>query len=111
MKVYDKLYIGGEYVSSTGSETIEVINASTGRNNSTENKLKQHILSGTFAAGFAMDLMAKDLATALDLAHAVKVPTPLAEECIALWNSASKDLPGADHTAIFKFLENLQAQP
>ena len=29
MKVYDKLYIGGEYVSSTGSETIEVINAST----------------------------------------------------------------------------------
>ena len=89
----------------------DVLNASTGRNNSTENKLKQHILSGTFAAGFAMDLMAKDLATALDLAHAVKVPTPLAEACIALWNSASKDLPGADHTAIFEFLGNLQAQP
>jgi aldehyde dehydrogenase (NAD+) len=29
VKVYDKLYIGGEYVSSTGSDTIEVINAST----------------------------------------------------------------------------------
>lgn len=87
----------------------DVLNASTGRNNSTENKLKQQILSGKFASGFAMDLMAKDLATAGDLAKALKVPVPLAEECIALWRDASKNLPGADHTAIFSFLENLKA--
>lgn len=86
----------------------DVLNASTGRNNATENKLKQHILSGTFASGFAMDLMAKDLATAGDLAKALKVPAPLAEECIALWSDASKKLPGADHTAIFRFLEQLK---
>ena len=87
----------------------DVLNASTGRNNSTENKLKQQILSGKFASGFAMDLMAKDLATAGDLAKALKVPVPLADECIALWSDASKKLPGADHTAIFRFLEELKA--
>ena len=86
----------------------DVLNASTGRNNATENKLKQHILSGKFASGFAMVLMAKDLATAGDLAKALKVPVPLAEECIALWSDASKKLPGADHTAIFRFLEQLK---
>lgn len=86
----------------------DVLNASTGRNNSTENKLKQQILSGKFASGFAMDLMAKDLATAGDLAKALKVPVPLAQECIALWSDASKSLPGADHTAIFRYLEELK---
>jgi 3-hydroxyisobutyrate dehydrogenase len=87
----------------------DVLNASTGRNNATENKLKQHILSGTFASGFAMVLMAKDLATAGELARALKVPVPLAEECIQLWSDASKKLPGADHTAIFRYLETLKA--
>lgn len=87
----------------------DVLNASTGRNNATENKLKQHILSGTFAAGFAMDLMVKDISTALDLARELKVPVPLAEECVSLWSDASKNLPGADHTAIFSFLEKLKA--
>src|SRR3546814_3393053 len=40
---------------------VDVLNASTGRNNSTENKLKQQVLSGEFASGFALGLMAKDL--------------------------------------------------
>ena len=86
----------------------DVLNASTGRNNATENKLKQHILSGTFASGFAMDLMAKDLATAGDLANALKVPAPFAEECISLWKEASAKLPGTDHTAIYAYLEKLK---
>ncbi len=86
----------------------DVLNASSGRNNSTESKLKQHILSGKFASGFAIDLMAKDLATAGDLARALNVPAPLAEETIALWKDAASALPGADHTAIFSFLERLK---
>lgn len=88
----------------------DVLNASTGRNNSTENKLKQHVLSGSFASGFAMDLMAKDLATAGDLAKALGVPAPFAEECVSLWGEASKQLPGADHTAIFTYLEQLKTR-
>jgi 3-hydroxyisobutyrate dehydrogenase len=87
----------------------EVLNASTGRNNSTENKLKQHILSGTFGSGFSLDLMAKDLATAVELAEALGVPVPLAGPCVRLWKEASVRLgPGADHTEIYRFLEQLK---
>lgn len=88
---------------------IDVLNASTGRNNSTENKLKQHILSGTFASGFSLDLMAKDLATAVELAEALGVPVPFAEDCVRLWKDASAQLGrGVDHTEIYRFLERLK---
>jgi len=87
----------------------DVLNASTGRNNSTENKLKQHILSGTFASGFSLDLMTKDLATALELAEALGVRVPFAERCVPLWKDATAQLGrGADHTAIYRFLEQLK---
>lgn len=87
----------------------DVLNASTGRNNSTENKLKQHILSGTFASGFSLDLMAKDLATAVELAEYLGVPVRLAERCVALWKDAAATLGrGADHTEIYRFLERLK---
>jgi 3-hydroxyisobutyrate dehydrogenase len=87
----------------------DVLNASTGRNNSTENKLKQHILSGTFASGFSLDLMAKDLATAVELAEELGVPVPLARRCVSLWKDATAQLGrGADHTEIYRFLERLK---
>ena len=87
----------------------DVLNASTGRNNSTENKLKQHILSGTFASNFSLDLMAKDLATAVELARALGAPMPLAERCVRLWKDANVELGrGADHTEIYRFLEQLK---
>ncbi|WP_333673516.1 NAD(P)-dependent oxidoreductase, partial [Elioraea tepidiphila] len=59
---------------------VDVLNASTGRNNATEVKLKQHILSGGFGSGFSIGLMAKDLATAGALAEAIGVEAPLAAE-------------------------------
>ncbi len=83
----------------------DVFNASTGRNNSTENKLKQQILSGAFASGFSLDLMTKDLDTAVELAEALGVAVPLAEHLVALWREAARRLgPGADHTEIYRFL-------
>ena len=51
---------------------VDVLNASTGRNNSTELKVKPFVLSGTFASAFSMALMAKDLRTAADLAEAAR---------------------------------------
>jgi 3-hydroxyisobutyrate dehydrogenase len=77
----------------------DVLNASSGRNNTTENKLKQFIISKTFNAGFSMALMAKDVRTADELGAAIGVATPLAEACAVLWNEALERLgPGADHT-------------
>jgi 3-hydroxyisobutyrate dehydrogenase len=83
----------------------DVLNASSGRNNTTENKLKQFIIPGTFTSGFSMALMAKDIRTADALAEAIGVATPLAEICTALWTEEAQKLgPGADHTEYGKHL-------
>lgn len=88
----------------------DILNASTGRNNTTEVKLKQFIISGKFNAGFPLRLMAKDVRTANDLAHAIGVPVPLADTCATLWDDASKSLgERADHTEIGRHIEQLKA--
>ncbi len=85
---------------------VDIFNASTGRNNSTEVKLKPHILSGGFASGFAMALMAKDLHTASDLAKGLGMTACGAEQAAALWSAALAELgQGADHTLIHAFLK------
>lgn len=87
---------------------IDVLNGSTGRNNSTEVKAKQFILSGTFASGFSLALMAKDLATAADLADHLGIEAPMSSAARDLWAKAQATLgPGADHTEIFRFVERL----
>jgi 3-hydroxyisobutyrate dehydrogenase len=87
---------------------VDVLNASTGRNNATENKFKQFILSGKYAAGFSLGLMAKDLRTALETAEATATPVPLGASCVELWNRAETALGGgADHTEIARYLEHL----
>ena len=87
---------------------IDVLNASTGRNNSTENKFKQFVLSRRFASGFSIDLMVKDLTTAVDLAHATGTPAPFSATCRELWAAAQGQLEsGADHTAVVRWFEML----
>lgn len=85
---------------------VDILNASSGMNNTTKVKMKQFMLSGAFNAGFTIGLMAKDLRTALEVARNVKGPSHLAEHCAKTWNEAEKTLGyAADHTAIYKFLE------
>lgn len=85
---------------------IDVLNASTGRNNSTENKFKQFVLSRAFNSGFSLALMVKDLTTALDLAHESGVPATFGETCLELWLAAlSKLEKNADHTAVVRWFE------
>ncbi len=87
----------------------DILNASTGRNNTTEVKLKQFIISKTFNAGFPLRLMAKDVRTANDLAHAIGVPSPLADTCAQLWDDAARSLDEkADHTAVGRYIETLK---
>ena len=89
----------------------DTLNASTGRNNTTEVKLKQFIISRTFGAGFPLKLMAKDVRTADNLAHAMKVASPLADFCADLWDEASRTLDDkADHTAIGMHIEKLKSR-
>lgn len=84
---------------------VDIINASTGRNNSTENKLKQFVIPEKFTSGFSLALMAKDIRTADDLAHQIGVASPLADEVASLWDAALKALgSAADHTEIGRHL-------
>ena len=85
---------------------LEAINASTGRNSTTERKIPQQILTGAFASGFKLALMAKDVGIAAELARGLGVRTPYLKETLRLWRAAQQQLPaGADHTEIFRFLE------
>jgi len=87
---------------------VTILNASTGRNNSTENKFPQFVLPRTFDAGFTVGLMVKDLRIALEVARATEMPAPFAEACLAEWVAAERELGGAtDHTAAFKHWERL----
>ena len=87
---------------------VDVLNASTGMNNSTQNKLRQFVLSRTFDSGFGLDLMVKDLTIALDVGRDGRIPVPFAALCRELWNSAASLLgPGQDHTAVARFSEQL----
>lgn len=85
---------------------LDVLNRSTGRNDATENKLRQFVLSRAFASGFKLELMAKDLRTAAELAEATDSPFALGGACLELWRAALDDLgPGADNTAVVLAME------
>ncbi|HEX5477804.1 MAG TPA: NAD(P)-dependent oxidoreductase [Burkholderiales bacterium] len=87
---------------------LEAINASTGRNSSTDRKIPQQVLTGAFASGFKLALMAKDVGIAAGLARGLGVSAPYLDTTLKLWQAAQKTLPrAADHTEIFKYLASL----
>ena len=91
---------------------IEAINASTGKNSTTERKIPQQILTGAFASGFRLALMTKDVGIAAGLAKDLAVDTPYLRETLRLWRAAQKALPrDADHTEIYKFLRRPSRKP
>lgn len=80
---------------------LEVLNSSTGMNNSTQKKFSQYVLSRKFNSGFPIHMMLKDLNNATDLGHELGVTTPFAQLCRDLWAGASVMLgPEVDHTAV-----------
>ncbi len=108
--VSEALLIGSKFGLDPGM-MVDVLNASSGRNNSTEHKMKQFILSESFASGFAIGLMAKDLKIASDLAEHLGVAAPLSALCGTLWADAASRLGTADHTEIFRYLRSLHVEP
>lgn len=90
------------------AKMVDVLNASTGMNNSTQKKFKEYVLSRRFDAGFGLDLMVKDLSIALEVGRETTTPTPFAALCREMWASAAALLgPGADHTAVAKLSEQM----
>jgi 3-hydroxyisobutyrate dehydrogenase len=87
---------------------VDVLNSSSGMNNSTQRKFKQFVLSRRFDSGFGLDLMVKDLSIALEVGRDTQTPTPFAALCHEMWGSAASLLgPGQDHTAVARLSETL----
>jgi 3-hydroxyisobutyrate dehydrogenase len=78
---------------------IDVINVSTGRSFPTDLVIKQHVLSGNFATGFALGLLAKDVGIAADLAAQVGSEAPIVQMISDMWAEARDGLGGdCDHS-------------
>lgn len=84
---------------------VDIINTSSGMNNTTKNKCKQYMLSGAYNAGFSAGLMAKDVRTALEIAEAMHTSTLFAKPTAEVWNAMEKKLGFlSDHTEMNRFL-------
>jgi len=91
-----------------GGVLTDILNASSGMNNTTMNKMKQFMLSGAYNAGFSTALMAKDLRMALEITKATGTAAPIAGPCVTIWDKMERSLgPRSDHTEMLRFLENL----
>jgi 3-hydroxyisobutyrate dehydrogenase-like beta-hydroxyacid dehydrogenase len=64
---------------------LDVINASSGRNDATVNKFPRSVLDRSFAYGFASGLMHKDIDLCLSEAQRMGVPTYVAPAVRQLW--------------------------
>lgn len=91
---------------------IEVINAGSGRSNSTEVKFPRYILNRAFDDGFAIGLMNKDLKIALDTAAELEHPALIGSTVGQVWQTAVTQGFGSEsHTAIYAFLKGLTEHP
>jgi len=91
-----------------GARMADIWNASTGRSNTTENKLHQHILNEKFAAGFTLKLLNKDVKIARALAESLDVRADYLDRVSALLGDALEELgEEADHTALYRYLEKI----
>ena len=99
----------GERFGLDQSVMVDILNASTGRNFSTEFMLKEHVLGGKFATGFAVGLMAKDVKIAADLGEAVHLDAPMSRLIRERWAIARDRLGFAGDTsaAILAWRDNL----
>ena len=88
---------------------VDVINASTGKNSTTERKIPQQVFTKAFASGFQLALMTKDVGIARGLAREVGVETPYLKDTLKIWRAALSRLPaGADHTEMYHYLKRLK---
>jgi len=83
----------------------EVLNSSSGRSNTSENKVAQFMTSGTFASGFALQLMAKDVGIAVDLADALGQEAEVSREVLRQWRRIAGQVTAeADHTQMYDLI-------
>jgi 3-hydroxyisobutyrate dehydrogenase len=87
---------------------LEVINASSGRSNSSEHLFPDRVLSGAFPRTFRAALLDKDVGIAAGLAREARLPAPLLQLTAELWRMAHDELgEDADHVEVVRVVERL----
>lgn len=105
---FEALLIGDAYGLDT-KVMVDAINASTGKNSTTERKIPQQVFTGAFASGFLLSLMTKDVGIAAGLAKRTKVPAPYLAATLRIWRDAERKLkPRADHTELYHYLRRMK---
>ena len=85
---------------------LDVINASSGRSNSSENLFPARVLNRAFPRTFRLALLDKDVGIAAGVAREQGVSAPLLDAASALYRAAHEALgEEADHVEIVKWLE------
>jgi 2-hydroxy-3-oxopropionate reductase len=102
------------FAKKTGAEldaVRKVIATATGSNYLLENWLPKTWFAGTFEGGFALDLLRKDLAAALDAARTMKLPLPVSSLAYQLYTLQSAEGDGSrDYSAVAKFYERIAGE-
>jgi 3-hydroxyisobutyrate dehydrogenase len=85
---------------------LEVINASSGRSNTSENLFPKRVLTRAFPRTFRLALLDKDVGIAAGLARELSVPAPLLQLTAELFRMAHRSLgEEADHVEAAKIVE------
>ncbi|MPY65797.1 NAD(P)-dependent oxidoreductase [Deinococcus sp. SDU3-2] len=87
---------------------LEVINASSGRSNASENLIGQRVLTREFPVTFQLGLLAKDAGIAADVVRAAGASAPVLMQAEALFRAAATVVgAGEDHTAALRLVEQM----
>jgi 3-hydroxyisobutyrate dehydrogenase-like beta-hydroxyacid dehydrogenase len=87
-------------------QIIDVINAGTGKNSATEDKIPKYVIPRTFNLGFALSLLNKDVRMCMEEADALGVPMVVGSAVRQLLAIAAADEgPDADMTDVVKSVE------
>ena len=85
---------------------LEVINASSGRSNASQNLFPERVLSRAFPRTFRLALLDKDVGIAAGVAREHKVASPMLQLAAELFRAAHGDLgEEADHVEVVKVVE------
>ena len=87
------------------AQMLDVLNVSSGRTTASAHMLPRHVLPRTYDFGFAAALMTKDVSLYLQSATEAGVSRELAEAVVAVWQGFNAAEPGADFTAIHRYVE------
>ncbi len=90
---------------------LDVINASSGRSNTSEHLFPQRVLTRAFPRTFRLALLDKDVGIAAGVAREQKVPSPILQVTAELFRMAHAELgEEADHVEAVRVIERLSGR-